>query len=141
MNSLQIVSLKYWKQLALITNCEMLCCEFLTNCIFEVLKTVNNQLNMNNNALWIPYKLYLWSIENSFLSVVILVFCVVNSLQIVSLKYWKQCRPCRLQAAHRCEFLTNCIFEVLKTVVVIIAFITILLWIPYKLYLWSIENS
>jgi len=165
-NSLQIVSLKYWKQYL-----PNLCswsnsCEFLTNCIFEVLKTVLRRYIHSGNKLWIPYKLYLWSIENSMFWFHLRTFVVVNSLQIVSLKYWKQYKNVCFGTAARCEFLTNCIFEVLKTVeqfliklpnscefltncifevlktVLYILFCSsIKLWIPYKLYLWSIENS
>ena len=89
-NSLQIVSLKYWKQWTSQPNALNYSCEFLTNCIFEVLKTVLLFFLMQMLLLWIPYKLYLWSIENSHRRSVQIVCAVVNSLQIVSLKYWKQ---------------------------------------------------
>ena len=166
MNSLQIVSLTYWKQCwcwcyqylqccefltncifdilktvdsvdyftfhscEFLTNCifdilktvrtwEILFpqgCEFLTNCIFDILKTVKCGMYSIGIMLWIPYKLYLWHIENSLYEFSHKCHHVVNSLQIVSLTYWKQC-------------------AVWKPLLVL------WLWIPYKLYLWHIENS
>ena len=140
-NSLQIVSLKYWKQYRYARWCLLWRCEFLTNCIFEVLKTVPEDTDKARSWLWIPYKLYLWSIENSIVRILSAITLVVNSLQIVSLKYWKQYEQQKYGLTMSCEFLTNCIFEVLKTVNSRNTIIVKALWIPYKLYLWSIENS
>ncbi len=116
--------------------------------------------------LWIAFILYLWNIENSFSEEVMLRPYVVNCFHFVSLKYWKQSRVINWSSSGSCELLSFCIFEILKTVILIFfplvgccellsfCIFEILktvrlswassitgLWIAFILYLWNIENS
>ncbi len=140
-NSFQIVSLMYWKQYISCVGFPYSCCEFLSNCIFDVLKTVGLWTISCSTWLWIPFKLYLWCIENSNVRNKIQSSVVVNSFQIVSLMYWKQSKALVKWVMCCCEFLSNCIFDVLKTVPLLSFASHRELWIPFKLYLWCIENS
>ena len=145
-----------------------MCCDLLSNCIFDVLK---------NNEQLIEYKAYE----------------VVICFQIVSLTYWKttiwflwttpsglwfafklylwriEKQPLSYSHLHnaRCDLLSNCIFDVLKNnrsiqytmpfnVVICFQIVSLTywkttmkqisklnseLWFAFKLYLWRIEKQ
>ena len=146
----------------------LLCCDLLSNCIFDVLKNNNEKTRTNRRyvvicfqivsltywkttpavrastwqQLWFAFKLYLWRIE-------------------------KQQDYLSAQNFYSCDLLSNCIFDVLKNNIVycypyharvVICFqivsLTywkttsqseslhgIVLWFAFKLYLWRIEKQ
>ena len=140
-NCFRIVSLNYWKQPSSTKYAHQACCELLSNCIFELLKTATADKKDIIDMLWIAFELYLWIIENSWSGKECLILLVVNCFRIVSLNYWKQQSRCFTRCRFRCELLSNCIFELLKTANVCGAVDTGPLWIAFELYLWIIENS
>ena len=114
-NCFQIVSLKYWNQRTLKPSPTFLCCELLSNCIFEILKSADYWQSNHRTRLWIAFKLYLWNIEISTSLKFAAKQIVVNCFQIVSLKYWNQLIFADCSIAPGCELLSNCIFEILKS--------------------------
>ena len=64
-NCFQIVSLKYWTQQCLKWELNALCCELLSDCIFEILNTAGIINIRSAHLLWIAFRLYLWNIEHS----------------------------------------------------------------------------
>ena len=114
-NCFRFVSLKYWKQLQSQAKHILICCELLSICIFEILKTTINGFGNYFGLLWIAFDLYLWNIENNFVLLRQEKIMVVNCFRFVSLKYWKQ----QFKVVHEnkccCELLSICIFEILKT--------------------------
>ena len=140
-NCFQIVSLKYWEQHWSENPFTPACCELLSNCIFEILRTARGLSDRRTWPLWIAFKLYLWNIENSTTIYFNPSSDVVNCFQIVSLKYWEQRSFKYSLTDFCCELLSNCIFEILRTAINRYRGKTILLWIAFKLYLWNIENS
>ena len=140
-NCFQIVSLKYWNQRCNMTAMMATCCELLSNCIFEILKSAHPMAVHWTRQLWIAFKLYLWNIEISLPLMLIHRPWVVNCFQIVSLKYWNQQNTRSFEPFNGCELLSNCIFEILKSASRSHRFISVELWIAFKLYLWNIEIS
>ena len=140
-NCFRIVSLNYWKQLLELTHFLPWCCELLSNCIFELLKTAADAKLKMDDQLWIAFELYLWIIENSNYFQYLRTSPVVNCFRIVSLNYWKQRTVKTIILLKRCELLSNCIFELLKTARSLFFLLYAMLWIAFELYLWIIENS
>ena len=115
-NCFQIVSLTYWTQLDNYKGYVKYCCELLSNCIFDVLNTVKELHGKYKEQLWIAFKLYLWRIEHSGWRCNARKRLVVNCFQIVSLTYWTQYTQEMILTFSSCELLSNCIFDVLNTV-------------------------
>ena len=115
-NCFQIVSLRYWWHQKPVFYPLVLCCELLSDCIFEVLVTPYMPRNEKEDI-------------------------VVNCFQIVSLRYWWH--PDNKYIAHPlgCELLSDCIFEVLVTPNVDEATASLALWIAFRLYLWGIGDT
>ena len=64
-NCFQIVSLKYWfQQNGLDTGADV-CCELLSDCIFEILISAKRIRYRRGCLLWIAFRLYLWNIDFS----------------------------------------------------------------------------
>ncbi len=140
-NCFHFVSLKYWKQYFHCWVSIAGSCELLSFCIFEILKTVHTRQHSLDSQLWIAFILYLWNIENSKTIRLFSQPPVVNCFHFVSLKYWKQYLLLANHRLLRCELLSFCIFEILKTVFQICHKERMVLWIAFILYLWNIENS
>ena len=140
-NCFRIVSLKYWTQSILSTNSLSGCCELLSNCIFEILNTVDAFPLCYAWLLWIAFELYLWNIEHSRSNNWCNGGAVVNCFRIVSLKYWTQSINGVILIFVCCELLSNCIFEILNTVDGCFGAKAGMLWIAFELYLWNIEHS
>ena len=140
-NCFQIVSLKYWNQQTVADTVTLSCCELLSNCIFEILKSAITYIINHLSQLWIAFKLYLWNIEISSDYKWLANDIVVNCFQIVSLKYWNQRLIQIWIMRFGCELLSNCIFEILKSALVTDNIKHDKLWIAFKLYLWNIEIS
>ena len=113
----------------------------LSDCIFEILVTALSVGLMYSNGLWIAFRLYLWNIGHSLEQINGKLLKVVNCFQIVSLKYWSQ-HPVKLHnSLHRCELLSDCIFEILVTAPLLQLGYPTMLWIAFRLYLWNIGHS
>ena len=119
----------------------MASCELLSDCIFEMLKTARIYFLRLQELLWIAFRLYLWNVENSKYFAKSSRASVVNCFQIVSLKCWKQHITDLFAYFDRCELLSDCIFEMLKTAMIAVKHICNQLWIAFRLYLWNVENS
>ena len=65
----------------------------------------------------------------------------MNCFQIVSLKYWAHLKVIRIVLTHRCELLSDCIFEILSTPWLVQEWQLQLLWIAFRLYLWNTEHT
>ena len=141
MNCFQIVSLEYWSQWEVVLLTILTRCELLSNCIFGILVTVKGIGTMFKTALWIAFKLYLWNIGHSKLRRNCWTKTVVNCFQIVSLEYWSQWFSSYWRRAWCCELLSNCIFGILVTVLLVKRAKLERLWIAFKLYLWNIGHS
>ena len=89
-NCFQIVSLTYWSQLLTKISKSSLCCELLSDCIFDILVTTDMLFYSVNQLLWIAFRLYLWHIGHNFCAPIPTGEIVVNCFQIVSLTYWSQ---------------------------------------------------
>ena len=162
----QIVSLRYWAQPNFLNIIQVIRCDLLSNCIFEILSTTELNLLRHGPLLWFAFKLYLWDIEHNEN---ILKYCrdrVVICFQIVSLRYWAQQKLTASMSIWSCDLLSNCIFEILSTTLTILdtgyfgcdllsnCIFEILsttyqikspesseLWFAFKLYLWDIEHN
>ena len=87
-NCFQIVSLRYWWHRGWISDANRVCCELLSDCIFEVLVTPKTCLLPSRPLLWIAFRLYLWGIGDTSKNRTKKNKYVVNCFQIVSLRYW-----------------------------------------------------
>ena len=65
----------------------------------------------------------------------------MNCFQIVSLTYWSQLQLAQSHSCHSCELLSDCIFDILVTTATFFFFLTWLLWIAFRLYLWHIGHN
>jgi len=165
-NCFQIVSLIYWAQLPHRFSAFSLCCELLSDCIFDILSTTRRCNFLVFGQLWIAFRLYLWYIEHNWASVQVPslplwiafrlylwyiehnhlisnTFCtlVVNCFQIVSLIYWAQPVFEVYDRAASCELLSDCIFDILSTTYGMCKPKEARLWIAFRLYLWYIEHN
>ena len=136
-----LVSLNYWKQQFTRIRLTFRCCDLISSCIFELLKTTCEVLTPSRYLLWFDFILYLWIIENNSLLKDIDVIGVVIWFHLVSLNYWKQQKSNKRQAKNRCDLISSCIFELLKTTYQPYIIWLILLWFDFILYLWIIENN
>jgi len=140
-NWFHFVSLTYWKQPYSCKHDHYSGCELVSFCIFDVLKTTNVYNIAFQYWLWIGFILYLWRIENNYVGGGKLLLKVVNWFHFVSLTYWKQLSSLRPRMKDRCELVSFCIFDVLKTTLVYYSYPGNALWIGFILYLWRIENN
>ena len=141
MNCFQIVSLRYWWHPAAAVCWWQVCCELLSDCIFEVLVTPWLIWFINYDQLWIAFRLYLWGIGDTGALRGNPDDVVVNCFQIVSLRYWWHPFISDLHLACGCELLSDCIFEVLVTPVDKCRSLWVRLWIAFRLYLWGIGDT
>ena len=137
----QIVSLTYWTQLLQQMLQQIIRCDLLSNCIFDVLNTTLLKEFMNCIMLWFAFKLYLWRIEHNRIGFNTFNCSVVICFQIVSLTYWTQQLSIFLESLECCDLLSNCIFDVLNTTAMILPRNKNVLWFAFKLYLWRIEHN
>ena len=135
------VSLTYWKQLHFFGLIVQFCCELVSFCIFDILKTTPEKVFRKTKQLWIGLILYLWHIENNKLRQSLKFVSVVNWSHFVSLTYWKQHFFKTTTFFRRCELVSFCIFDILKTTIYILYDGGNELWIGLILYLWHIENN
>jgi len=91
--------------------------------------------------LWIAFRLYLWHIGHNVITISKGSSLVVNCFQIVSLTYWSQRFIRWPLMIHRCELLSDCIFDILVTTSTLKALALRSLWIAFRLYLWHIGHN
>ena len=137
----QFVSLKYWQQRVCLSQFHYQSCDLLSICIFEILATTLEFIQIDGYQLWFAFNLYLWNIGNNYQSQYRCSSWVVICFQFVSLKYWQQPPEDIPQCPIRCDLLSICIFEILATTVnnSFIPFHE--LWFAFNLYLWNIGNN
>ena len=140
-NCFQIVSLRYWWHRREWPGHQRICCELLSDCIFEVLVTPRNINVVDGTPLWIAFRLYLWGIGDTIEFWFARILGVVNCFQIVSLRYWWHLSVSTRHHGCRCELLSDCIFEVLVTPSRAQFTSTEALWIAFRLYLWGIGDT
>jgi len=116
-------------------------CELLSDCIFDLLNTADDNYPPVSSLLWIAFRLYLWFIEHSRWQLSTCKLFVVNCFQIVSLIYWTQQATGGDVDANSCELLSDCIFDLLNTANTKRVIMFPRLWIAFRLYLWFIEHS
>ena len=140
-NCFQIVSLIYWSQPRAESNTLYVCCELLSDCIFDILVTALCLIQAMKWLLWIAFRLYLWYIGHSIIKNNVKWKSVVNCFQIVSLIYWSQHRLLKVFSQSSCELLSDCIFDILVTAKYYQELKLTGLWIAFRLYLWYIGHS
>ena len=140
-NCFQIVSLTYWTQLSFEYSIIPICCELLSDCIFDLLNTTCLGCYPYDGGLWIAFRLYLWLIEHNRKTALNLKLHVVNCFQIVSLTYWTQQHIESQTFSDCCELLSDCIFDLLNTTSSLDLITIEGLWIAFRLYLWLIEHN
>ena len=89
-NCFQNVSLTYRAQPSPALNLDILCCELLSECIFDIPGTTPWQVHSWSGLLWIAFRMYLWHTGHNFFSHCYTIHCVVNCFQNVSLTYRAQ---------------------------------------------------
>ena len=141
MNCFQIVSLTYWAQRRSGSSVSKVCCELLSDCIFDLLSTTIRRSTRKTLLLWIAFRLYLWPTEHNSAFVEQGQTLVVNCFQIVSLTYWAQRAGAGQYNLERCELLSDCIFDLLSTTLFQQPPLRALLWIAFRLYLWPTEHN
>ena len=114
-NCFQIVSLTYWAQRIRRMRRVVLCCELLSDCIFDLLSTTHCPVCTQCLWLWIAFRLYLWPTEHNTSRPLKAWAKVVNCFQIVSLTYWAQHITHTFMHPNSCELLSDCIFDLLST--------------------------
>jgi len=140
-NCFQIVSLTYWSQQRGDCQDELLRCELLSDCIFDILVTTAGRRIQGAKRLWIAFRLYLWHIGHNTGCYPIPCTAVVNCFQIVSLTYWSQRFPDEFDSLVCCELLSDCIFDILVTTLLSFSSLPPMLWIAFRLYLWHIGHN
>jgi len=140
-NCFQIVSLTYWSQPLAWPSSRCMCCELLSDCIFDILVTTLTSSAFAFLLLWIAFRLYLWHIGHNVIMLIIIVISVVNCFQIVSLTYWSQHIFFYCLICFCCELLSDCIFDILVTTAELEVVLPTMLWIAFRLYLWHIGHN
>ena len=112
MNCFQIVSLTYLSQLRPFLKWTRLCCELLSDCIFDIPITTVITKTLHLELLWIAFRLYLWHTYHNLLPALGWSRCVVNCFQIVSLTYLSQPFANNAYMTKCCELLSDCIFDI-----------------------------
>ena len=110
-----LVSLNYWKQPVCINPKRSQSCDLISSCIFELLKTTQENKQARERRLWFDFILYLWIIENNKGIVNSSAGTVVIWFHLVSLNYWKQHMTRQHTPWAGCDLISSCIFELLKT--------------------------
>ncbi len=114
-NCFQNVSLTYRAQLFGMGSKQVVCCELLSECIFDISGTTFLLLLNRCKQLWIAFRMYLWHIGHNVVMNIYQIPCVVNCFQNVSLTYRAQPKSgsCNWQCC--CELLSECIFDISGT--------------------------
>jgi len=140
-NCFQIVSLTLEPQLISLKSLQAMCCELLSDCIFDIGTTTPQIHNLRLLQLWIAFRLYLWHWNHNILYGKSATVNVVNCFQIVSLTLEPQ-RGIRYSPfALCCELLSDCIFDIGTTTAPEYMNETGKLWIAFRLYLWHWNHN
>jgi len=118
-------------------------CDLLSNFIFDNVLTSSTNRPSSKTALWFAFKFYLWQRsykkQQRFLQKNWVVIC----FQILSLTTFLQATELRVKPFHRCDLLSNFIFDNVLTSVWWFNIANFELWFAFKFYLWqrSYKNS
>ena len=140
-NCFQIVSLTLEPQLLNSNHSITSGCELLSDCIFDIGTTTSIFWAMRLAELWIAFRLYLWHWNHNQRFSFLRRSLVVNCFQIVSLTLEPQLYHAERHYSIRCELLSDCIFDIGTTTGRFRCFLSGLLWIAFRLYLWHWNHN
>ena len=137
----QNVSLIYWQHPQALWCVECLCCDLLSKCIFDLLTTPNNPVQITDATLWFAFKMYLWFTDNTMVALQPSIAWVVICFQNVSLIYWQHHSSAMGCRRAGCDLLSKCIFDLLTTPGANLSAMMPALWFAFKMYLWFTDNT
>ena len=137
----QNVSLTYRTQRDTWCRTAARCCGLLSECIFDIPDTTPNICIYFLFLLWIAFRMYLWHTGHNNGSFDNWSRIVVDCFQNVSLTYRTQLKKQCDFIAYGCGLLSECIFDIPDTTLLMVQPLMQQLWIAFRMYLWHTGHN